>query len=164
MRATPQSLPTPPSERAAPDSDEDRLRWDDTTRPVVRDVRTYEADPSGTAVTALLIALIALAVALYAAFAPRQIVNEGARAVMAPLEKAAAGHPQTAGVHPKGALEAQRSLSPDQIRAIAAKEMKQQIAALEKDIEKLRAEIQSGGEPAPVAPAKQPTAGHAGSQ
>jgi hypothetical protein len=116
----------------------------DFVRPAVRDVRTYEPGPSGTAVAGLIIALIALAVALYAAFAPRQVVNEGARAVMAPLEKAVAGHPQTVA-------PGQRSLTADEIRHIAAVEAKQQIAALQKDLRKLRAEIQSAGGAAPSA-------------
>ena len=56
------------------------------------DVRTaravYDPGPSGTAVAGLIIGLIALAVALYAAFAPRETVRQGAQAVEASWQEA----------------------------------------------------------------------------
>lgn len=131
----------------------------DVIRPGVRDVRAYEPGPSGTAVAGLIIALIALAIALYAAFSPRQMVNEGSPAVVAPLQKAAGGHPQAA---PQGltAPQGQKTLTPDEIRNIAASEAKQQIAALKQELSRLGGEIRSAAKAAP--PPAQHTPGKPG--
>ena len=101
------------------------------THPVLTDTRTYDRGPSGVAVAGLIIALIALVIALYAALSPRQVEQQ-------PVTMAA-----PAGAH--------KSLSPEEVRSVAAQEMKQQLAGFEKELKDLRAQVQNGCEPAPPA-------------
>ena len=116
--------------------------------------RTAEvAGPSGTAVAGLIFALIALLVAFYAAFAPRQMVNQNSQAVNTELRQArraaySALPPEKQGLIPLGPKDKQSAKAE---REAAAKEMRKEIAQLRSDLKNLREQIASGSKPQRVA-------------
>lgn len=106
----------------------------------------YDPGPSGTAVAGLIIGLIALAVALYAAFAPRETVREGSQAVTTAWQEAVdseqpPAQPADRAVQP----QAQEGMSASEIRATVAEETRKQMAGIRAELEKLRGEVVTGG-------------------
>jgi len=115
----------------------------------------YDPGPSGTAVAGLIVALIALGVALYAAFAPRQMVEHGAQSVMRPIEWTVGVQPATPS---RPAATKGSAKSAEQFRTEAAKKVDDEVAALKADLSRLRADIASGGKAAATPSQGQETA------
>lgn len=93
----------------------------------------YDPGPSGTAVAGLIIGLIALAVALYAAFAPRGMVREGAQAVEASWQQATDEVPAS---HPSEQPRERRTQEPQQQEA-----NRQQPGIIERSSEEISGQI-----------------------
>lgn len=109
---------------------------DDIRRDIRTDPTVYDAGPSGTAVAGLIIGLIALAVALYAAFAPRETVREVSQTVMEPIERATTGQQNASPVAPEQARQP----------VVTRAEVDQEISRIKQELADLRAQIVSGQE------------------
>jgi hypothetical protein len=118
---------------------------DDIRRDIRTDHTVYDAGPSGTAVAGLIIALIALAVALYGAFAPRQVVREVSQTVMEPIEKATGGQ-ETARPPQQTSQPAQSSqqAQPGQQGEKTSAQLSEEISKLKQDLTELRSKVVSG--------------------
>lgn len=116
---------------------------------------TRLAGHSATAGTALLISLIALGLALYAAFAPRNVVRENSQTVMSHLDKLTSGKALVPG-QSTGTSGHPAPLTGEQVRDIVVKETRQELEALKKDIAKLQSELEAGGKPASAPPQGKP--------
>jgi hypothetical protein len=112
---------------------------DDIRRDIRTDPTVYDAGPSGTAVAGLIIGLIALAVALYAAFAPRETVREVSQTVMEPIERTTSGH----GIAPQPQAQ-ERAQQPQQQPTATRAEVQQEVSKLKQELADLRAQVVSG--------------------
>lgn len=134
---------TPSAESRADES------WEDTRRvETMRDREdiyaqrlTYDPGPSGTAVAGLIVALIALAVALYGAFAPREMVREGSQAVTTAWEQTVDSQP----ARPKSAARQEPGMSVPEVRSMVANEVQKEMASMKAELAKLRSDIVTGG-------------------
>jgi len=109
---------------------------DDIRRDLRTDPTVYDAGPSGTAVAGLIIGLIALAVALYAAFAPRETVREVSQTVMEPIERATTGQDNASPVAQEQARQP----------VVTRAEVDQEISRIKQELADLRAQVVSGQE------------------
>lgn len=104
----------------------------------------YDPGPSGIAVAGLIIALVALAVGLYAAFAPRQVVREGSEAVSTAWEQtvdqAQPPPAQRAPASPQAQPTPDRTPTAVEVQEMIKREVSQQSKALEADYEKWKRE------------------------
>jgi len=118
-------------------------RWEDTRRvEVIRDragysdrLMAYDPGPSGTAVAGLIIALIALAVGLYAAFAPRETMREGSQAVTTSWEQPVESERPTPQPSPA------ETPSAAAIRTAVATEIQKEMASVRAELEKLHEDL-----------------------
>lgn len=103
----------------------------------------YDPGPSGTAVAGLIIGLIAMAVALYSAFAPRQVVREGSEAVTTAWEQTVEGTRQAEPSSVSGQAGSSQSGTAPQagISDRAAEELRQEVEALKRDLQQLRDDL-----------------------
>jgi hypothetical protein len=120
-----------------------------------RDEVVYDTGPSGTAVAGLIISLIALAVGLYAAFAPRETVRSGAQAVETGWEqtvepergvttesdRSTAGQP----AEPEATRRAEGGEQPTWTER-AGEEFQEELTALQRELQDLRARMDSWDE------------------
>lgn len=97
----------------------------------------YDPGPSGTAVAGLIIGLIALAVALYGAFAPRETVRRGAEAVETGWQQ---GVETGREVAPEGRRDQPASSRPAEPAWTerAGQEMSRQLSDLKKELAQMR--------------------------
>ncbi|MEN6544887.1 MAG: hypothetical protein ABFE07_02505 [Armatimonadia bacterium] len=110
---------------------------------------TYDPGPSGTAVAGLIIGLIALAVAMYAAFAPRETVREGSQAVTTAWEQtvdAERSKPQPAAQ----SARQERGVSASEIHTVVASEVQKEVASMKAELVKLRSDIARGDQTKPA--------------
>ncbi|MHB8994926.1 MAG: hypothetical protein ACYC63_06735 [Armatimonadota bacterium] len=107
---------------------------DDIRRDIRTDPTVYDAGPSGTAVAGLIIGLIALAVALYAAFAPRETVREVSQTVMEPIERATTGQDNAPPADQEQARQP----------VVSRAEVDQEISKIKQELADLRAQVVSG--------------------